>query len=174
MRKAVAWFVLCGGLLLFPGLAFSETVMLYTQMQLRSEGPDRNLDRFAAIEDGVMSLFFDSGHIIFDTGMPQQPNLAGTNGQQSETWAIQEARKGGADFLLEVSLSFPDAPYPAVVPLAIHYKLKQLANGLTLAEGDVTPAFQPSEVAEKKPYDLCFALGQEVARHALAAWQQVS
>ncbi len=148
--------------------------MLYTQMQLRGDSQEKNVDRFVAIEDGVMTLFFDSGNIIFDTGLPQKTAVSDTLAPRPESWAVSAATEGGAHFLLEIKLTFPTDPYPAAVPSMIHYKFTELATGETISEGDVTPSITPHDLATKKPYDLCFALGEEIARDVMKGWQNPS
>ena len=170
--KRVFVAAIAGGILcLLPQLAHAETVMLYTQMQLRGDSAEKNVERFVAVEDGVMTLFFDSGNIIFDTGLPQKTAASDTLAPRPESWAVDAAKEGGARWLLEIKLVFPQDPYPATVPASIHYKFTKLATGETISEGDVTPSISKHDLETKKPYDLCFALGEEVARDAMKGWQ---
>ncbi len=172
MKRWIIGSFLCA-FFLAGGAAFADTVMLYTQMRASADSQNKNVERYVAIEDGVMALFFDSGHIIFDTGLPQSAKSGAPSANPSETWAAETAKTGGASYLLEVELSFPDAPSPSVVPTGIHYKFLHLSSGRTIAEGSLVPQVPPKNAADRKtPYDLCYALGQEVARDVLRDWKQ--
>ncbi len=153
-----------------PGFLFAETIMLYTRMQPAETGNGKNIDRFIAVEDGVEDQFYTSGHIIFDAGVPK-PNFAEASLTQGDAWAQKVAISGGARFLLLVNLTFPDAPKPAVVPDSISYRFADLKTGKTLAEGTLRVTLTKEQMAGKRPYDLCFALGQEIARDAMSNWQ---
>lgn len=173
--KRIFVFTIVGGILaLLPQLAHAETVMLYTQMQLRGDSKEANVDRYVAIEDGVMTLFFDSGNIIFDTGLPQKTAVADGVSPRPESWAVAAAKAGGAHWLLEIQLVFPQNPYPAPVPSSVTYKFTDLSTGKTVAEGEISPSVSAHELATKKPYDLCYALGEQIARDAMKGWKPSS
>lgn len=163
--------ILIALLAFLPGFLFAETIMLYTRMQPVETEKGKNIDRFIAVEDGVEDQFYSSGHIIFDAGVPRQAEAAAGPVNKSDAWAQKVAISGGAGYLLLVNLTFPDGSTPAVVPDAVSYRFADLKTGKTLAEGTLQVTLTKEQMADKKPYDLCFALGQKIARDAMSNWR---
>lgn len=166
MKKLMLMFIL--GLL--PGALFAETVMLLTRMQPAESSKGANVERFVAVVDGVEDQFFNSGHIIFDAGLPSSDNNESDSVARTDIWAERTAKEGGAAFLLIVDLGFPDAEKSAPVPSSISYRFLDLKSGSLLAEGKLDTTVPEGDLKSKKPYELCFALGQKIARNAMKKW----
>jgi len=170
MKKLILLVIL----VLLPGFLFAETVMLYTRMQPAETEKGKNIDQFIAVEDGVEDQFYNSGHIIFDAGVPRAEDQSSVPINKSDSWAVQTAVSGGASYLLVVNLTFPSDTVAAVVPESISYRFADLKTGETVAAGTLPVHLTQEQLKGKKPYDLCFSLGQEVARSAMSKWQPAS
>lgn len=166
MKKILLTLILA----LLPGLLFAETVMLFTRMQPNETKQGPNVDQFIAVEDGVEDQFFTSGHIIFDAGVPANRQEQSGSGAQSDSWAEKTAKAGGANYLLIVNLGFPSATKPAAVPSTVSYRFMNLKTGGTLAEGNVDTKKRETKDPSKKPYELCFAIGQQIAKYVMTDW----
>ncbi|HUX20440.1 MAG TPA: hypothetical protein VMW69_04315 [Spirochaetia bacterium] len=166
MKRAIAALLLA----LLPGALFAETVMLFTRMQPVESHKGANVDQFIAVEDGVEDQFFNSGHIIFDAGVPEMAALANSSAVQTDSWAEQTAKDGGANYLLIVNLGFPAEVKTASVPSAVSYRFMDLKTGSMLAEGSVDTRTTEIDLKSKKPYELCFAIGQKIAKYVMTDW----
>jgi hypothetical protein len=157
-------------LALLPGALFAETVMLYARMQPVESHQAANVDQFIAVEDGVEDQFYNSGHIIFDAGVPETPTVAKASAVQTDGWAEQTAKSGGANYLLFVNLGFPTAATASSVPSTVSYRFMDLKTGSMLAEGSVDTRTAENDLKSKKPYELCFAIGQTIAKYVMTDW----
>lgn len=155
---------------LLPGMLFAETVMLLTRMHPAETLKGANAERFVAVEDGVEDQFFNAGHIIFDAGLPSAKEVHQSASGRTDRWAEQTAKAGGASYLLIVDLEFPKNNTTAPIPSSVSYRFFDLKTGGTLATGTVDTQSAKGEIGKKKPYDLCFALGRQVADNALSKW----
>lgn len=155
---------------MLPGLLYAETVMLFTRMQPPGSGKGANIDRFIAVEDGVEQQFYSAGHIIFDAGVPRATERG--TAPRSNGWARRVAMKGGASYLLIVNLTFPNAKKSEKLPSSASYRFMNIKTGALLAKGTVNPGgVTATAKSKKKPYDLCFALGQQIAEKAMNRWK---
>jgi len=166
MKKILLTMILA----LLPGLLFAETVMLFTRMQPNETKQGPNIDRFIAVEDGVEDQFFTSGHIIFDAGVPANRQTESGSAGQTDSWAEQTAKAGGANYLLIVNLGFPSATKAVQVPSTVSYRFMNVKTAGTLAEGNVDTKNRESKDPSKKPYELCFAIGQQIAKYVMTNW----
>lgn len=166
MKKLMVMLALA----LSPGLLFADTVMLLTRMQPPESNQGMNIERSIAVEDGVEDEFFSSGHIIFDPGLPSANDKVLNSMARSDSWAEQTAKTGGADLLLIVDLTFPGTQKEVVVPTGAVFRFFDLRSGSMLIEGSVDTSISKEELTSKKPYELCFALGQKIARNVILRW----
>jgi len=141
----------------------AETVMLYTD---EAEGSEyftlAGLDLAAAVEDGVMAVFFDAGHIIFNFGLPGDEPADPPF--RSERVAVRTAKAGGASLLFELLLSNPADSRP--IPGAVEYVLSDVLKNEEIVRGVV----RLTEVDDGEITDyrrLCALLGTAAAVEAL-------
>ena len=114
-----------------------------------------------AIESGVMDVFFDHGHIVFNFGIPgidPEPTPF-----RSEPPAVRVAKRGAATRLLELLFSDPTKDHP--MPATIEYTYTDLTSDLVVAAGVVRAAML--RVGSTDLIELCREYGQEVAIEAL-------
>jgi hypothetical protein len=148
---------------LVPVFATAETVMLYTHEAEDSEFFARvGIDYAAAIEDGVLDIFFEDGYIIFTYGLPtidpeSMPSV-------SEPVAVRVAKSGGASLLLELEISkpVPDRLFPETV----RFVFRNIILEEEIAAGEVAV----TDVMRRDltdPRALCVAMGRAVAKSAL-------
>ena len=135
--------------------ASGETVLLHI------ENPEW-MELAAAVEDGIMEVFFDNGHIIFNTGlnheMPPDPPF------KAERAALRIAKSGGAGFLLEVRLG--DLPGENQAPLELAYILSNVMEDGEILRGQIlVEEVMPEKLIGAR--ELCTLMGRAVAIQAL-------
>lgn len=118
-----------------------------------------------AIEDGIMEVFFDTGHIIFNSGIdseePPDPPF------KSERIAVRLAKAGGALYLLEVELFAADAADS--MPSFATFIFTDLQLSEVISKGRiVTEELIPDSLTD--PGEVCVLLGRDLAQNALQEW----
>ena len=148
-----------------PGL-HAETVLLHLGNAHGSAYlTEDSIDFAAAVEDGVMEVFFDQGHIIFnaglDIGRPVDPPFS------AERYAVRIAKSGGASYLLEVGLTQPDEEN--ALPHTAVFIFTDLVSERVLTRGELNVAAISREDSTSTR-DVCIFLGRKIADSALANW----
>ena len=144
-------------------LSYSDTVMVHLRVTDDSDFYyQAGIDYARAIEDGVMDVFFDAGHIVFNFGIP--PTVLLEPPFASERPAVRAAKAGGASHLIELELARPVVD--RLVPIRVAYIYSDIIEKRILSEGTV----RYEEIDDQDLHDLlelCKIFGQYVARTAL-------
>lgn len=162
MKCSMATFV-CSILLiniLMPVAA--ETVMIYSDKSL-GFGDEQNAIRY--IEDGIMEVFFDAGHIIFN-GTYQM--IAGSEEEEdlfNDSPVYRIAKSGGASYVLNIQLRFTEDEED-LLPVSASYTFIDLSTEQNLASG-LVPLEKGSDWKEKEPHELVQSLGRRLGIEAL-------
>lgn len=157
--------ILCSLLMILVSTTavLGDTVMLFTREIETSQFFElAGIDYAAAVEDGVMDVFFEAGHIIFNFGLPGEQNA--DLPFRAEHIAVRTAKAGGASFLIEIGLSDPVESKPA--PERVFFRYLDVIREETLAEGFVDLADIDSDVITD-PRELCELVGRAAAMAAL-------
>ena len=161
-------------LLLLPLLAFvlvpavtltADTVMVYTE-DVAGNG-DAKLSR-GYLEDGVMSVFFDAGHIVFNS-FPEAAEGTESPEGFSDRFPVRAAKSGGATLLLEIGMSFnEDKEEP--FPVSVDYRFFRIISEELLVNGsvDLNEVRTEEEKEELEKKELVRRLGERVAHDALS------
>ena len=123
------------------------------------------LDLAAAVEDGVMDVFFENGHIIFNAGLmnekPAEPPF------KAERLSVRIAKAGGATFLLEVGLGSAGAEN--LLPSRADYLFLDLISSKIISEGTIPiTAIRDEDSTDMR--EKCILLGKRVAEIAIGQW----
>jgi hypothetical protein len=143
---------------------YAETVMLFTR---EAEGANYfelvGIDFAAAVEDGIMEVFFDEGHIIFNYGLPGKRGVE--TPFPSEPVPVRAAKSGGATFLIEIELSNP--PEPGIAPLVVTYRYSDVIRERLISSGVVRlEEIDDGSITDAR--ELCAAIGRAIAFAALS------
>jgi hypothetical protein len=139
----------------------ADTVMVYTE-ETGGKG-DVKMSR-GFLEDGVMSAFFEAGHIVFNA-FPEMAEGKEEPEDFAERFSVRVAKSGGANLLLEIGMKFNDDEEEPI-PRSASYRFYELESGNLLAEGRVAL----SEVGDREKLDneeMVKRLGEAVAVGAL-------
>jgi len=156
-------FILCAILLtalVVPATA--ETVMLFTD---RPSGFGDEKSSIHYIEDGIMEVFFDAGHIIFNSTYQSTEEIVEEKDVFADYPAFRIAKAGGAMYILTVQLRFTEDEED-LLPVAAAYALIDLETEANLAGGTVMLE-RPDDWKEKEPYELVQGMGRRLGREAL-------
>ena len=163
MRHSGA-FPACGVLLMLIILspAAAETVMLYSD---RPSGIGDETSAIHYIEDGIMEIFFDAGHIIFNGtyGMMEGDESGDSPFDDNPVYRI--AKSGGASYVLSVRLSFTE-DMEELLPVSAAYEFIELLTERHLSSGTVLLE-RSDGWKEKEPYELVQNMGRKLGREAL-------
>ena len=150
-------------LLIFSALAVpADTVMVSLHDSQESRFIEiAGKDLAAAVEDGVLEVFFDYGHIVFTFGLPENTEEPPF---RSESIVVRVAKSGGASLLLELELSDPAGDL--LVPSRIGYRYSDIVKRTVISKGEVLiNDVDDGEITDTR--ELCIAFGRAVARRAL-------
>lgn len=111
----------------------SETVLLYSTFP---EGKGDVVHSTGYLEDGIMDVFFQAGHIIFNGGYSEESESDEANQLYSEAASLRMAKRGGASLLLEIQLRFSDEREESI-PVAAKYSFTEVSSERQLSEGEV-------------------------------------
>ena len=144
-------------------IASADTVMVHIRVTEESVFYyHAGIEYARAIEDGIMDVFFDAGHIVFNFGIP--PVMPSDPPFDSERPAIRAAKAGGASHLIEIELDRPVVD--RLIPMRIDYVYTDIIAKQILAEGSIR--YQDIENNElHDQIELCKSFGQNVAWSAL-------
>ncbi len=141
--------------------AGANTVMVYTKPV---EGEGAVKEARGILEDGIMAVFFDAGHIVFNAFPPETeeneepPDLP-------EDISFRIAKSGGASLLLEVDMYFSEDEEEKL-PESVRYRYFDLFSGDLLDEGSIllSDVDEPEEPGGKTRLRI---LGEELALRVL-------
>ena len=168
MRKIALGFMI---LLVITGVSFGETVMLYV-----GSGPENRAEFdlcipiSAALEDGVMSEFFDSGHIIFNAGLKSAVRFPEPPGSH-ERLPLRIAKAGGASYLLEVELNYsvPDGE-DGPKDFYADFVFSHVNSSKVLQQGELSSQAAERNIETPDPEEKGYVLGTMIAQETLAVW----
>ncbi len=125
--------LLYGLFLLFSGfLLYGETIFIYTV----SEGTEATLKNSVPyLEDGVMEVLFDAGHIVFNASSTTPVIKKGLSSYK-EPADFLTAKSGGASFLLEIAMHYSVADKKEI-PEYADYRLYNVISGKLLKDGKI-------------------------------------
>ena len=154
---------LFGLFVLAPVCIGADTVMLYVTESAESDYfKNAGLDYVAAVEDGVMDVFFNAGHIIFNYGLSSEPPAK--TPFRADNVQARVAKSGGARFLIEVALSNPASE--SIAPAVIEYAYTDLILKEEITAGLLRlEAIDDGSITDER--ELCAAIGRAVALAAL-------
>ncbi len=147
-------------LLLAPAVAQAYTIMAYVYAV-----DDSHHYLLSAVEAGVMDVFFDAGHIIFNAGTYERVSDSET---QLRYWVRNTARTGGASHAIElkVSLSGVDSDSGAEAAAEwVEYRLTRLEPEEVIARGRIeAPAAGERTAHDRRAFQLGIEAGQAALR----------
>jgi len=97
--------------------------------------PDGRGSPLTLLVSGCMGAFFDSGYIVTDSSARFE--LRGSWG--SSRYALEEAREGQVDFVIDMFVAWATSAYDKEValPASADYRLVRVSDGKVLAEGSI-------------------------------------
>jgi hypothetical protein len=119
------------------------------------------------LEDGVMSAFFEAGHIVFNA-YPQMAEGAPEPEGFFERFSVRVAKSGGANLLLEIGMSFNDNA-DDTLPVSATYHFYELENGSLLSEGNVEKE-EVGDLDELGDEEIVKRMGEALASGALGSF----
>ncbi len=141
MKTRVLLFLLA----IIPSFVSAETVFIYTV----SEGTESTLkDSVPYLEDGIMETMFDAGHIVFNDSSTKPVRKKGLD-TYKEPEDFLTAKKGGATFLMEISVHYR-IEEDKEIPVSADYRLFNVISGKLLKDG--TSVFE-NDSDDTKPYE---------------------
>jgi len=156
---------------LFLGFILLSAMHGETVMVDVSNGPEslyiseERFENAVALEDGVMELFFDNGHIVFNAGISvDRPNEMESDETES---AMRIAKRGGASHLLAVRVGAP--ANKGELPKFVSYVFYRLSDDFVLSRGSL----QLTDMPLDKNYsiqEICRIYGRRTAENALRSW----
>lgn len=127
----------------------------------------RSRFHLSAVEDGVMSEFFDAGHIVFNLG---DYALSSESEMQRRYTVRKAARDGGAAYVVQLSVVF-ERPTPDVLrPQRVEYRLWEVESGAMIVEGARTAPFSRASDGSSEPGSRSARIGRGIAEELLAEW----
>ena len=157
----------CLPLLLFallPGLAVTETVMVYVR---DAEGAnfitEERLESASGVETGLMNAFFEEGHIVFNAGISLD------EGAVSDELMVRFARSGGARYLLFADLG--EADEESQIPAKISYRYLNTEKQETVIVGELLLSDVEQDLVGGV-VDRCIEYGNLAAIAVLELWHQ--
>lgn len=151
-------------LLLLAGLLVAPAAEAYTIMAYVYAADESDDYLLSAVEAGVMDVFFDAGHIIFNAGTYERVSDADT---QLRYWVRNTARNGGATHAIELKVGLsgtdPNSGSGAAAEW-VEYRLTRIEPEAVIARGRLdAPAAGDRGSHDRR----AFRLGIEAGREAL-------
>ncbi len=165
MRRTIALFLLL--IIGICGTVAAETVMVAVDNE-KSAVPDEGIFFYrSALEAGVMDVFFEEGHVIFNGILPEREKMSE---MQRRYDSIKLAEEGGAAFVFLASLQYEVAKEGSVFqPKAVIFTFYSLSGEKTLYDGKIT--LEDISIPEKAgPAEICFLLGKTAGTQTLHYW----
>lgn len=140
----------------------AETVMIYSDKSL-GLGDEQSAIRY--IEDGIMEVFFDAGHIIFNGTYQMISESEEEENLFNDSPVYRIAKSGGATYVLNIQLRFTEDEED-LLPVSASYTFIDLTTERNLASG-LLPLEKGNEWKEKEPHELVQSLGRRLGIEAL-------
>ncbi|MGC9311905.1 MAG: hypothetical protein ACP5IA_04360 [Sediminispirochaetaceae bacterium] len=140
----------------------AETVMIYSDKSL-GFGDEQNAIRY--IEDGIMEVFFDAGHIIFNGTYQMISRAEEEENLFNDSPVYRIAKSGGASYVLNIRLRFTEDEED-LLPVSASYTFIDLTTERNLASG-LVPIEKGKDWKEKEPHELVQSLGRRLGIEAL-------
>ena len=141
MNNKIFSFLFASLLWLSAGSAgiFAETLLVFTvnSVDMNADEPDvRVVGLQSAVEEGIMSVLFNDGHIVFNAGVVSSNEKLDI---ASDRLSVRLAKNGGASWLLEVDLGYVSKG-PEISLANAEYRLYHLNTDKEIISGEVSPA----------------------------------
>lgn len=155
-----------GSLILFLLVAvFSasgETVLLYS---MSPEGTEDAAYSIFYMEDGIMDVFFQAGHIIFNGTYQSEEAELPADVPFEDRPSFRMAKAGGASLVLEICLHFSGRE-DEILPESVDYLFVDVLHEKNIAEGSVSIA-EAGDPEELEDFELVRMMGRKVGLSAL-------
>jgi hypothetical protein len=121
----------------------------------------------SALEAGVMDVFFEEGHVIFNGILPEREE---SSEMQRRYDTVKLAEEGGASYIFLASLQYEVETEGAVFhPKAVVFTFFALSGEKSLYDGKI--AVEDITIPEKAgPAEICFLLGKTAGTQTLHSW----
>jgi len=123
----------------------AETVLLYTDSPAEGEGSAEVQGYF---EDGVMEVFFDSGHIIFNGDYRSAEEEREATELFGDRPSFRLAKRSGAGLVLEVRFTYSD-DQEEKTPRSVRYRFIDVQKEKDISSGSIDIAQVPREDTSK-------------------------
>jgi|GEM_PF-1671820 len=167
MKRFVLLLLLAAGI---AGTAAAHTIMVFVEGMTTPVPEDGLRYYLTAVEAGVMDVFFSNGDIVFNAGSYQtrDASAAESTPEIDRQYTIRsQARDGGADRVIEVTVNFKQVDSNTYVPDYADYQYVDLAGKRVVRSGTVSVNDQGA--GDHPPTDrVCFLVGESVAKEAIA------
>lgn len=154
------------GLALIASSVPAETVLVAVYQSGTGEMKDQSRFFLSAVEDGVMDVMFDEGHIVFNLG---SFSVVGGSAVQARYDVRETARDGGATYAIQVTMDVNELEDDTVEPVSLDYRFVNVDSDQIFAQGRIDLT-RESDGRTRSWGDVCFLAGQEIARSALSSW----
>ena len=134
----------------------------------------RNSQYLRLVEEGLMSTFFDAGHIAFNTAPANVENYIAKN--DALAGPVMLARSGGATRLVIAHLDYyTESENKNVFPQAVNFKLVNVDNSAVIGKGRLQADNETEiETSEKefmsKDEKRFYLFGEKIANNVLNIW----
>ena len=147
-------------LLLFLSCLGAETVMIYSSDSWytpeRRQGEEYIL---YALEDGMMEVLFDAGHIIYND---YAPPLTETDYGNRNRISYRIARSGGAEWLVEMTVLYQESGEEIhSLPLKVLFRLTNILSDQVLDTGEFWASDFDSDLGGSDR-DICRMMGEAI------------
>jgi hypothetical protein len=158
---AAAW-LMCAGL-----HATAETVTIAVSQN--EKAPDIAFEMTVTVEDELMSLLYESGHIVTSNAVSLKGSLF-----SDESFGVAEAAEGYADYLVAVNATYgPNEIRNEELKVSyadlkgVDWRVVRIATGHVIKEGSV--AMSKIRVIDADPYKQVRFMAGGIAKDALKA-----
>lgn len=175
-RRAAARVLAAGVLLLFAAVAgYGESVLVAVEDRSEIEETDDDYaeaSRFhlTALEDGIMDVFFEDGHIVFNWG--EYEHSPTDEPEIQRRYELREAaEEGGAAVVVQLAVSFERTGEGQLTPSRVRYELWDVDSGEARASGERSAPFESSdEDSDSEAGSASASLGRRIAKELLSEW----
>ena len=119
-----------------------------------------------ALEDGIMEVLFDGGHIVFNLGNYEHS----TESRTQQRYTVRKvAEEGGAAFVVQLAVAFERTAEERLRPSSVDYELWEVNSGSAVLSGERSAPFGFSDELEDRG-SRSATLGRRIAEELLNAW----
>lgn len=154
------------GMTLLASSVSAETVLVAVYQAGTGEMKDQSRFLLSAVEDGVMDVMFEEGHIVFNLG---SFSVVGASAVQARYDVRETARDGGATYAMQVTMDVNELEDATVEPVSLDYRFVNVDSDRILAQGRIDLT-RDVDGRTRSWGDACFLAGQQIARSALSSW----